>query len=182
MHKYGNDAVNLVEGGSLLLHIASSQDAVTDNGVLTLSKCGLKIISIEDQTGISYNGCRLSKKTSRRGHLLPTLLTYLVHGSSWGHHLHDVSPASISPNRQPPANDLAKGSQVWGDAKVLLCTPAGYSEACHNFVKAQQGAILLGDVLQTLYAARTYSQTCIVPVIMLLIRQSEAVLRSTLAQ
>ena len=27
-----------------------------------LSKCGLKIISIEDQTGIPYNGCRLSKK------------------------------------------------------------------------------------------------------------------------
>ena len=27
-----------------------------------LSKCGLKIISVEDQTAIPYNGCRLSKK------------------------------------------------------------------------------------------------------------------------
>ena len=27
-----------------------------------LSKSGLKIISIEDKTGIPYNGCRLSKK------------------------------------------------------------------------------------------------------------------------
>ena len=77
----------------------------------------------------------------------------LVHGSSRGNHLHDVSSASIGPNRQPPSNDLPEGCQVWGDAKVLLGTASGYPEACHDFIKAQQGAIFFADCLKTLHGA-----------------------------
>ncbi len=47
-------------------------------------------------------------------------------------------------------DDLAHGGQVWRDAKVLLRTSVGNSEAGHDLIKAEKGAILMGNVFQSL--------------------------------
>ena len=89
-----------------------------------------------------------------------TWLSHLIHGASWGNHLHDVSSASVCPNRQPTANDLSKGGEVRCDAPVLLCTPFGYPEACHDFIKAQQCTILFSYLLQALHSSTKLVGCC----------------------
>mmetsp|Transcript_11265 Transcript_11265/g.28891 ORF Transcript_11265/g.28891 Transcript_11265/m.28891 type:complete len:438 (+) Transcript_11265:144-1457(+) len=74
----------------------------------------------------------------------------LVHGARGRNHLHDVAAAAVRANREATADDLAHGSQVGGHSEVLLGAALGDAEAGHNLVEAQQGALLLGHVTQTL--------------------------------
>ena len=76
--------------------------------------------------------------------------TYLVHGPCRCHCLHDVFPPAVGAHWEAPTNDLAHGGQVGGDAKVCLGAALGYPEAGHDLVKAEQGALLCGNVAQAL--------------------------------
>jgi len=78
-------------------------------------------------------------------------MLYLVHGSSRCHHLHDVSTSTVCSHRQTTTNDLSQCGQVRSDAKVLLGAALGYSEACHDLIKAQQSSVLTCNVLNALH-------------------------------
>ena len=81
-------------------------------------------------------------------------MPHLVHRPCRCHCLHDVFPPAVGTHWEAPANDLAHGGQVGGDAKVCLGAALGYPKAGHDLVEAEQGALLCGDVAQTLQQSR----------------------------
>mmetsp|Transcript_45647 Transcript_45647/g.87311 ORF Transcript_45647/g.87311 Transcript_45647/m.87311 type:complete len:245 (-) Transcript_45647:703-1437(-) len=74
----------------------------------------------------------------------------LVHGPGRRHHLHDLLLPAVRPDRQTPADHLAHGGHVGGDAPVLLCATVRDAESRHHFIEAEHRAVLGGELAQPL--------------------------------
>ena len=87
----------------------------------------------------------------------------LVHGASWRHGLHDISPAAVCTHWEPAANDLAERRDVWCDAKVRLSTALGDPEASHDLIEAEQGTLLRGNLSESLQPRRCPPSSTVAP-------------------
>ena len=65
-------------------------------------------------------------------------------------HVHDVCATTEGSDGQAAADDLAERREVRHDAFLLLHPTLGHAEAGHDFVKDEQGTMLLGDLAELL--------------------------------
>ncbi|GER57864.1 hypothetical protein STAS_35700 [Striga asiatica] len=79
---------------------------------------------------------------------VPTQRPRLVNRSSWRHHLHNLSPPSVSPHWQTPANDLPERCQIGGNPKVLLRPTVRDSKSRHHLVEYQKRPVFPTNPLE----------------------------------
>mmetsp|Transcript_508 Transcript_508/g.1557 ORF Transcript_508/g.1557 Transcript_508/m.1557 type:complete len:443 (+) Transcript_508:800-2128(+) len=86
----------------------------------------------------------------RHGQRVAAERASLVHGARGRHVLHDLALAAVGAHGEPPADHLAHGGEVRGDAPVLLRAAVGDAEAGHHLVKHEHRAVLGAQVAEAL--------------------------------
>mmetsp|Transcript_53023 Transcript_53023/g.113838 ORF Transcript_53023/g.113838 Transcript_53023/m.113838 type:complete len:245 (+) Transcript_53023:188-922(+) len=81
---------------------------------------------------------------------VPAKRPCLVHGPRRGHHLHDVLAPAVGANWKAAPDHLPHGGHVRSHAEVLLRPTVGDTKPGHDFIEDEEGAVLGGELAQTL--------------------------------